>query len=271
MTPSPLSRLLSLTTRSVIAHRGGSRLRPENTLTAFMHAITLGAHAIECDVHLSKDGEPVVIHDATLDRTTDATGSVHDYTATALARVDAGARFVENGETPYRDRGIGIPRLAEILGLTPVLPVVIELKGDDPALVDPVIAVVEEARARDRVIFGGFSRRLLDAVRARGHGVPTSACSAEVQSALRRSFFLLSPSRPRFEVFQVPVRLRGRRVLTRTFVRAARWASIPVHAWVVDEDAEMRRLLSWGVTGLISDRPDIALRTISVQDGPHAG
>ena len=71
-----LSRLLSLDEVSAIAHRGGSKIRPENTFAAFDHAVALGADAIECDVHLSRDGEVVVIHDPTLDRTTDATGPV---------------------------------------------------------------------------------------------------------------------------------------------------------------------------------------------------
>jgi glycerophosphoryl diester phosphodiesterase len=79
------SRLLSLTDVTAIAHRGGSKLRPENTMVAFDHAVAIGADAIECDVHLSHDGEVVVIHDPTLDRTTDATGPVSARTARELA------------------------------------------------------------------------------------------------------------------------------------------------------------------------------------------
>src|SRR5512134_2212691 len=78
---SMIERLLSLTDVAAIAHRGGARLRPENTLAAFDHALSLGVDALECDVHLSRDGEPVVIHDPTLDRTTEASGPVAARTA----------------------------------------------------------------------------------------------------------------------------------------------------------------------------------------------
>src|SRR5262245_51004426 len=97
---------------AVIAHRGGSKLRPENTLASFDHAIALGVDALECDVHLSADGEPVVIHDATLDRTTDASGPVADRRADDLAGLDAGFHFAAADGFPYRGRGLGVPRLA---------------------------------------------------------------------------------------------------------------------------------------------------------------
>ena len=90
-----LSSLLSLATPVVIAHRGGSRLRPENTMLAFERAVALGVDAIECDVHLSKDGQFVVIHDATVDRTTNATGPVAGFTAEALAGLDAAWGFTD--------------------------------------------------------------------------------------------------------------------------------------------------------------------------------
>src|SRR5215510_2479468 len=100
---------------AAIAHRGGSKLRPENTLAAFDHALSLGVDGLECDVHLSSDGEPVVIHDPTLDRTTDATGPVSAQTAKTLAGVDAGAKFAAGDARPYCGAGIGVPRLAEVL------------------------------------------------------------------------------------------------------------------------------------------------------------
>ena len=120
-----LSPLLALDHVSVIAHRGGSKLRPENTIAAFDHACQIGADALECDVHLSRDGEVVVIHDFTLERTTDATGPVDGLTAAELARLDAGFRFQPEQDYPYRGRGCGVPRLAELLGRYPSMPVVI--------------------------------------------------------------------------------------------------------------------------------------------------
>src|SRR5215472_3119853 len=111
-----------------IAHRGGSALRPENTLAAFDHALTLGVDGLECDVHLSSDDEIVVIHDDTLTRTTDLTGRVASHTARELARADAGCHFHEAAGAPFRGRGIGVPRLVDLLERTPTTPVTIELK-----------------------------------------------------------------------------------------------------------------------------------------------
>lgn len=256
-----ISRLLSLDDATAIAHRGGSKLRPENTMLAFAHAVAIGVDAIECDVHLSRDGEPVVIHDDTLDRTTDGTGPVASRTAADLSRVDAGARFVGDGGHPYRGRG-GVPRLAEVLAAWPALPVIVEIKGDRADTAERALAVIREARAESRVIVGGFSHRVLAHVRAQPAPVLTSASRVEVQAALRRSWMWLGPRPSGCDLFQVPVRLKGRSVLSRRLVRLARRASVPVHAWIVDEAEEMRRLLAWGVTGLISDRPDRARQVV---------
>jgi glycerophosphoryl diester phosphodiesterase len=258
------ARLVALDTPSAIAHRGGSRLAPENTLAAFERAAALGVDAIECDVHLSRDDEVVIIHDATLDRTTDASGPVRAQTADALSRVDAGCRFRdEAGRRPFAGMGIGVPRLADALARWPAMPFVIELKGDDVHAAERVAAVIAEAGASDRVIIGGFDDAVLRAARQALPGVPSSASLAEVKAALRRSFFFQRPRPTGYQAFQVPRHYRGRRVATRTFVRLARAAGVAVHVWVVDDPAEMRRLAEWGVTGFISDRPDLALTEIT--------
>jgi glycerophosphoryl diester phosphodiesterase len=255
---STLSRLLSLSSVVAIAHRGGGGLRPENTLAAFDHAVSIGVDALECDVHLSRDGEVVIIHDPVLDRTTDARGDVAARTAEELARVDAGYHFGPAKGFPFRGQGIGIPRLADLLCRWPDMPVVVEIKGDRPATAVRVVDVIRSAGAEHRVIVGGFSLRALATVRRLSPDVVTSASSPESYAALRRSYFHITPQRPAFRLFQVPVRLRGKPILTRRFVRTARRAGLPVQVWVVDEIEEMRRLIDWGVTGIISDRPDRA-------------
>ncbi len=264
-----LARLLSVSTPAAIAHRGGSALAPENTLPAFERAAALGVDAIECDVHLSKDGEAVVIHDATLNRTTDAQGPVAARTAAELARIDAGFRFGAEAGHPYRG-GVGIPRLAEVLDRIPDRPFVIEIKGDDPARVDPVLSVIRAAGAGGRVIVGGFSLPVLEAVRARAPEIPTSASRPEVQSALRWATVRLPPRRPVYRLFQMPTRVEGRLLLTPAFVRVVTRAGLPAHAWIVDDPGEMRALLARGVTGLISDRPDLAVAIVRAWRGEHA-
>ena len=100
----------------IFAHRGGCALGPENTIAAFDLGLPAGADGLELDVHLSADGVPVVHHDATLDRTTSHTGPLAARTAAELARVDAGYRFAANGGFPFRNQGVGIPSLRDVLG-----------------------------------------------------------------------------------------------------------------------------------------------------------
>ena len=257
-----IQRLLSLSDPVVIAHRGGSKVRPENTMMAFDHAATLGVDGLECDVHLSRDDEPVVIHDATLDRTTDAAGPVAGRTADELARVDAGARFGEHDGAPYRGRGEGVPRLEHVLRRHDNLPMVIEIKGDDPRAAERTLDVVRACRAEERVIIGGFSHAVLSAVRRQAPEIPTSASRLEVQAAVRRSLFRLRPRATGFRLVQAPFRFRGRQVFGGPFVRAVRRGAWPLHAWIVDDPADMKQLLAWGVTGLISDRPDLAMEIV---------
>ena len=246
-----------------IAHRGGARLRPENTLIAFAHALTLGVDAVECDVRLSRDGEPVVIHDETLDRTTNHSGPVAALTASELAGVDAAHSFGPSDGFPFRGRGVGVPRLADVLHLTAGVPVIVEIKGDrcrGGRL--RFSTAIEAARLATVSWSAGFSHAVLSAVRERAPGLVTSASQTEVLSALRWSYLWRPPRRPAFQLIQAPLQLRGRRVLNRSLVRVLRRAGLPVQAWIVDELDDMHRVLDWGVTGLISDRPDRAVEVI---------
>lgn len=246
-----LSRLVSLTDLVVIAHRGGSKLRPENTMAAFDHAVSLGVDGLECDVHLSRDGELVIIHDPTLDRTTNGTGPVAALGADEL-------------------RGLGVPRLSDLLARHTRLPIVIEMKGDDPAIASRTVDVVRAADAGARVILAGFSQAVVAAARRLAPEWVTSASRSEAGAAIHRADAAdavrkeneKENDKAAFQLFQVPYRLDGKQQFGQTFVAAARRAGLPVQAWIVDEPDDMRRLIDWGVTGIISDRPDVALKII---------
>ena len=150
----------------VYAHRGGAALRPENTIASFDYGLSLGADGLEFDVRLSRDGVVVVHHDATLERTTNGTGELSSLTADELARIDAGHWFVPadarrdgsnaEGPFPYRGQGHGVPRLRQVLSRYPGVPLIIELKANDPELGERALADVRAAGALDRVAFGSF-------------------------------------------------------------------------------------------------------------------
>ena len=242
-----------------IAHRGGAALRPENTLVAFDHAVSLGVDGLECDVRLSRDGEAVLIHDATVQRTTNAVGAIREYTADELARLDAGAKFGADRGFPYRGQEIGVPTLRTLLNRYRDLPIFVELKGHEPEVADRALQVIREADAEDRVIIAGFSQAVIAHVRRVAPHIPTSGTRPEVQSARLRSWLRMTPKQTGYQVLSVPFLFRGRRVLTRGYVRAARRAGVAVYSWVVDRPEDLRAVIEWGVTGIISDRPDHAV------------
>jgi len=253
----------------VYAHRGGAKLRPENTLASFDNGLALGADGLELDVRLSKDGHVVVHHDAELDRTTDATGPVADRTAAELARVDAGYRFQPASGAPasfpFRGAGIGVPALASVFDRYPGVPLIIELKLASPELARKTLDLARAAGALDRIAIGSFSGEALRAAREHAPGVRTGAGREETRWALYRSWVRWPLGQPRYQEFQVPERSGSTTVVTRRFVEHAHRAGVAVKVWTVDEEADMHRLLDWGVDGLISDRPDIAVAVVSAR------
>lgn len=248
----------------VFAHRGGAKLAPENTLAAFDNGVAFGADGMELDVQLSRDGVPVVIHDPVLDRTTDRTGPVIGLSADELARVDAGYRFSTGDLHPFRGRGIGVPTLEAALRRFPSARVIIEMKGAQPELAPAVARVIRRTSAVDRVCVGSFTQRLLDTLRLESPEITTSASLPEARWTLHRSWvrWPLRSRRP-FVAFQVPERAGRLRVVTPRFIRQVHRERRVLQVWVVDREDDARRLLSWGVDGLISDRPDI---TVPVRD-----
>jgi len=244
----------------VFAHRGGRALAPENTVPAFDAGLATGADGLELDVHLSSDGEAVVCHDPTLDRTTDATGPVAGRTAADLARLTATRHFGVDLEHRWTGERAGVPTLREVLARYPGIPVIIEIKAATVGTARAVVDVVRSARAIDRVCVGSFSLVAVDAVRRHEPRIATSASRREGQLALYRSWARLSPGRVPYRAFQVPEQAGRLRVVTPRFIRAIHRADLAIQVWTVNEACDMRRLLSWGVDGLITDRPDLAVK-----------
>ena len=229
-------------------------------MPAIDNGMALGSDGIEIDVHLSADGIPVVIHDPTLDRTTDRTGPVAALTAGELARVDAGFRFEVDGRFPFRGQGIGIPRLDDVLKKHPEARIIIEMKGGDPALARAVAASVKKAGAIDRACVSSFQQSAVDTIRAEHPEIATSASVREARWTLHRSWVRWPwVARQPYVAFQVPERTRRLRVVSPAFVRQVHRQGQVMQVWVVNERHDVIRLLDWGVDGIISDRPDIAI------------
>jgi glycerophosphoryl diester phosphodiesterase len=248
----------------VFAHRGGSRLAPENTTAAFDRAVAEGVDGLELDVRLSRDGEVMVCHDARLDRTCDASGALADMTAAELVRVDAGYRFAAgDGTNPFRGRGVGVPTLRDVLVRYPRHPLIIEMKDDTLAMADATVDVIRAAAALDRVCLGSFSSGVLAHARRLAPGTASSGSRSEALIAVIWSHVGWLPPFRRYQALQVPEGRERLRVVTPRFVRAAHRAGIPVQVWIVDGVDDIRRLLDWGVDALITDRPDVAVKTVA--------
>jgi glycerophosphoryl diester phosphodiesterase len=250
----------------LIGHRGAAGLVPENTLASFRDAVDRWAvDMIELDVRASADGHCVVIHDSTVDRTTDGSGSVAGMELAELKELDAGFRFEdEAGGHPFRGLGLRIPTIEEVLEELPDAALTVEVKiGTAQA---PLFAALERHGAAGRVVVAGMAHG--DRTQFGGYGGVRSGSNRDV-----RGFYLLHRLfagrfwRRSCEVFQVPER-RGRlRLVTRRFVADARRHGIPVHVWTVNEPDAMERLLDLGVDALITDRPDVAARVLAERVG----
>jgi glycerophosphoryl diester phosphodiesterase len=246
----------------IFAHRGGAKLAPENTIPAIDNGMRLGADGFEIDVQLSADGVPVVIHDQTLERTTGHSGPVSALSADELARVDAGFHFEADGGHPFRGQGVGIPRLVELLKRHPAARVIIEMKGGQPELALAVAAAVRKTDAVKRVCVGSFYQHALNAIREADQDIVTSASTSEARWTLHRSWVRWPwVSKQPYVAFQVPEYAGRMRVVSPAFVRQVRKQGQVMQVWVVNEREDVRRLLDWGVDGIISDRPDIAVAT----------
>jgi glycerophosphoryl diester phosphodiesterase len=249
----PVNPLLDPDARLVIAHRGSSAAAPENTLPAFEAAVAQGADAVELDVRLTADGAPVVIHDATLDRTTDRTGPVAALTLAELRSVDAGWHFSpDQGRThPHRGRDARVPTLGEVLWAFPKLSILVEIK--EPPAQEAVRRVLLQEEAAERCVMASEYREALLAFDeppfARGASGPE--ISALYWAALLRR----RPPAAGYRMLSVPLRYRGLPVPTSGFVAAAKASDCAVHVWTVDSPDTARRLWRRGVSGIVTNVP----------------
>lgn len=250
----------------LIAHRGGAALAPENTLLAFRRAIEWwGADVLELDVRATRDGEAIVFHDATLDRTTDGSGPVAEHSLAEIAGLDAGCRFTdEAGETPFRGAGVRVPTLEGVLRACAGTRVNIEVK--DAAAAESVASAIRSTGAEHRVLVAAGDR-------ACRHGLeadrwPISASEEELRGLyVFHRLRLARLHRPRVDALQLPEMHDDRQVVTPRLIRESHAKNLPVHVWTVDEEVDMRRLLEWGIDGLITDRPDRLARVLHETHG----
>lgn len=238
----------------VLAHRGGGALALENSPTAFAQAARLGVRHMETDVRATEDGVAVVIHDATLERTTTGRGPV------------AGRRWEELTHLRLRNDD-PIPSLAGLLAAHPDLIWNVDVKSDHAVL--PFLAAVGRVGAWDRVCAASFSTARLRRLRQLAGARLATATTPNEVAALRLG--VPGSKGPGHDgsttaAAQVPPRWARITVTTQRFISRAHHAGIAVHAWTINDPAQMRELLNQGVDGLVTDRPDLAMSVIAALD-----
>ncbi len=249
----------------IFGHRGNSCDFPENTLPSFQSAIDIGVDVIETDVHLTKDGHFVILHDDFLERTTNGTGKVSNLTLSEIQRFDAGFRFTPDGEHyPFRGQGITIPTLREALRAFPNQRFNIDLKDKNPAQAALYCKLLKEEHAVERVLTASEYTANLRAVRKLLPEMATSASMGEVLGVffLYRSSLLFLKKGIHADAMQVPEFYGTTHIVTKNFVKAMHNIGVRVHVWTINREEDMKRILSLKADAIMSDNPALLKRVM---------
>jgi glycerophosphoryl diester phosphodiesterase len=242
----------------VIAHRGANRSCPENTIPAFKAALAFGVDGFENDVHMTRDGACVVLHDDTVDRTSDGKGRVCDFTLAQLRALDFGGWFSPDFS------GTRIPTLAEWYAHTTALKLVnVEIKSAPKGCVESAAAVVrlaKEAGVFARLLVSSFDLAALQACKREDAACKTAllyspydeeiceAVDADAAGFAREN--ALDAYHPHFSL------------LTPAYLDRCHTAGLTVNAWTVNAQHALEKCRDWGCDGIITDVPDLAMRVV---------
>jgi glycerophosphoryl diester phosphodiesterase len=247
----------------IIGHRGFSGRFPENTMLSFEQAVAIGVDAIEFDVHATRDSKIVVIHDATLERTTNVNGRVADHTWAELKKADAGYHFDPEGkgEFPFRGKGIGVPLLENVFKSFPGMRMVIEIKQTMPAIEEHVYRLIRKYQMEDKVIVASEHYEPLARFRDLSKQIATSLSAPEALTFYQLfRLHLANFYRPFGDAMQIPPEFRGSSVVSPSFVSAIRRKGMVLQIWTINDPKQMRQLMKMDVDGIISDYPDRLLK-----------
>lgn len=243
----------------VIAHRGGAGIFPENTLYAFQQSWKLGVDVLETDVRETADGKLVLLHDKTVNRTTEGEGEVSQLTLEAVKKLNAGFRFSkDNGQTfPFREQKVPIPTLDEVFEALPDARFNIEIKQESPTVAKSLCNLIRERKMTEKVVIASFSQKNLDEFRAECKEVATSASTPEITKflALQKSGLGESFS-PQMSALQTSEKFGALQIVTKDFIESAHKLNLQVHVWTINKPEDMQRLIELGVDGIMTDYPD---------------
>ncbi len=243
----------------VIGHRGAAGQCPENTLLSFETALAAGAQILESDIHISRDGVPILLHDPSLERTCDARGPASDLRWEELRTLDAGHHFVdERGDAPYRGKNVGIPSLEQAFERFPEARFNLEIKCPGEVGIRATLDLIERFDRADRTLLAAGDDDIMKDLRAAlAHsdvepavGASLREIVAAIQSALGQA-----PMPEGVMALQIPSTFANQPLATPEFIDHAHAEGVQVHVWTINELAEIESLLDVGVDGIVTDHP----------------
>ncbi|MBX3037704.1 MAG: glycerophosphodiester phosphodiesterase [Anaerolineales bacterium] len=254
-----------LTDTLVIAHQGGDGIAPGNTMLAFQNAVDIGVDVLEMDLHITKDDVLVLIHDETIDRTTNGSGEVESMTLDEIKQYDAGYDWSNdnNATFPFRGQGITIPTLEEVFTAFPQMKMTIEIKKSNKSMIQPFCDMIHAYNMQEKIVVASFYDDKMKAFREACPEVATSSAKNETTVfVLLSKVFLTGFYSPQFYSLQVPEESSGITVMTESFIRAAHERNLAVEPWTINDEETMRKFIEWGVDGIMTDRPDIMIEIL---------
>ncbi len=248
---------------AIIAHRGGAGLAPENTLAAFRNGLALGADFLEMDAQLTQDGILVIIHDDTIDRTTDGKGRVADFTLQQIQLFNAAAKYA-NGTTERQ----AIPTFVQVLDLAKPTRARLEVEIKVPAqgryagIEEKMIDALEEIAMIDRVQISSFDFNVLRDVKKFS---PRTRTVALLTFDYFRANDISQPTKIIEQIQGISAELIAinKDLLAPPLVQEAHRRKMQVEAWTVDREDEMKKFIAMGVDGIITNRPDTLKRVLA--------
>ncbi len=249
----------------VIAHQGGDEVWPGETLYAFERSVALGVDILEMDVHITADNKLVLLHDESVDRTTNGSGLVEEMTLEELEQLDAAYWWSKDGgeSYPYRGKGLVIATLEEVFQAFPDYPVNIEIKKTERSMAQPLCNLIREYDMQDKVLIASFHDERMAEFRDLCPEVATSGSRAEVKKFVILNYaFLGGLYSPLETSLQVPEKDTGILLVRPGFMRGAHRRNLQIHIWTPNTPEDLQHFIDMGVDGIITDRPDILMELL---------
>ena len=242
-----------------IAHRGGMALYPENTLEAFHFSVdNHNVEMLEMDLQITKDDKVIVLHDHSINRTTNGTGNVIDLSYEEISEFDAGYNFKdEKGECSFRDQGVTIPLFEEVLKQLPNTYLNIELKGNNLQLVEKMRSLISNYNAEDKILIGSANYLQNKRIHKNFPNCGYYLSRPDLYLFLLVGYFgLLKKYWDKFLTVEAPIEYHGIPVY-QTYLKAAEKLGKPLFIWGANDKDSIQKLINDGVAGIMTDRPDL--------------